>query len=213
MKSIALLICLLSLTLTLQAQSEKYRNAMSAMLQKAGTVQTLDETVAIANSFTRIAEAEKSEWTAWYYAAFYNLSANFKESDKEKKKLYIDQAQKMIETGLTLKPEETEFMVIKVMSYYATMAMDPMNAMPLLSEANELIRKAKTINPDNPRIYFIEAQAIYNMPVGFGGGKEKALPVLLVAKEKFDKFVPSDNLVPNWGREQCDSMVISAQTK
>jgi hypothetical protein len=213
MKTITIIICLLTLTFSTQAQSEKFTEAMTSMILKANTVQTLDETIAMANSFARIAEAEKNQWTAWYYTAFYNLSANFKETDRGRKKLLIDQARKMIETGLSLKPDETEFMVIKVMSYYAEMAMDPMSAMPLLSEANDLISKAKSINPDNPRIYFIEAQAIYNMPVEFGGGKEKALPVLLVAKEKFDKFVPSDNLVPNWGRELCDSMVISAQTK
>ena len=161
----------------------------------------------LVNRFTRIAEAEKGEWTPRYYAAFYNLVINFQDTVKERKLKYISLAQREIEEGLKIKPEETEFMVLKVMSYYAEMALDPMKGMTLFGEATSLISQAKTINPDNPRIYLEEAEAIYNMPKEFGGGKEKAMPILLLAKEKFDNFTLMDPLAPSWGKDRCELLI------
>jgi hypothetical protein len=188
-------------------QKEKFTGAMMAALEQSKTAQTLEDFRDLANRFTRIAEAEKNEWTAWYYAAFYNLVINFEETALDRKEQYISLAQQQIETGLKVKPEETEFLVIQVMSYYAEMAVDPMKGMTLLGEANALLSQAKSINPDNPRIYLEEAEAIYHMPEEFGGGKEKATPLLLLAREKFDKFVPADQLSPDWGKDRCEMLL------
>ncbi len=190
---------LLSMIPVKAQQNEKFTGAMLIALEQSKTAQTLEDFQDLANRFTRIAEAEMSEWTAWYYAAFYNLVLNFQETAPDRKERYISLAQQQIETGLKVKPEETEFLVIQVMSYYAEMAIDPTKGMTLFGEANALLSQAKSINPDNPRIYLEEAEAIYHMPAEFGGGKEKALPILLLAKEKFDKFVPADQLVSGLG--------------
>jgi hypothetical protein len=198
---------LLSMIPVKAQQNEKFTGAMLVALEQSKTAQTLEDFQDLANRFTRIAEAEKSEWTAWYYAAFYNLVLNFQETAPDRKERYISQAQQQIETGLKIKPEETEFLVIRVMSYYAEMAIDPTKGMTLFGEANALLSQAKSINPDNPRIYLEEAEAIYHMPAEFGGGKEKALPILLLAKEKFDKFVPADQLSPDWGKDRCETLL------
>lgn len=132
---------------------------------------------------------------------------NFQDSINDRKIKYIIIAQQQTEKGLKLKPEETELMVLKAMSYYAEMAVDPMKGMTLLGEANALLDKAKSINPDNPRIYLEEAEAIHGMPVEFGGGIEKAKPLLLNASEKFSKFVPADPLSPDWGEDRCEMLL------
>jgi hypothetical protein len=208
MKTTALMAGILLSLITAQAQhGEKFTGAMLAALEQAESARTLENFQDLANRFARIAEAEKTEWTTWYYAAFYNLVINFQDSVPDRKEQFITLAQQQIETGLKLKPEETEFYVIKVMSYYAEMAVDPMKGMTLLGEANALLGQAKSINPDNPRIYLEEAEAIYHMPVEFGGGKDKALPLLLLAREKFDKFVPADQLAPNWGKDRCEQLI------
>ena len=197
---------LLSINLV-QAQNEGYNRAMLNNIEKSKSARTLDDFQELANSFVRIAETEKNEWTPWYYAAYYNLIINFQDPDIDRKEKFLALAQQQIETGLKLKPEETELYVLKVMSFYAEMSIDPMKGMTLMGEVNELLREARSINPDNPRIYLEEAEAVYNMPVEYGGGKEKALPILLLAKEKFDKFVPMDKLVPDWGEDRCDLLL------
>ena len=212
MKTTALVAGILISIVSAQAQSEKYTTTMLSLIEKAKTAQTTENFQDLANSFARIAEAEKNEWTAWYYSAFYNLVTSFQDTLVARKEKYVSLAQQQIETGLKLKPEETEFYVLKVMSYYAEMSIDPMKGMTLLGESNTLISQAKSINPDNPRIYLEQAEGVYNMPVEFGGGKEKALPLLLLTKEKFDKFVPADQLAPDWGKDRCQ-MLLSGMDK
>jgi hypothetical protein len=204
---IIILVSIFAFAQATNAQREKFTAAMTANLEKARKAETVSDLQDLANSFERIAAAEKKEWSAWYYAAFYNLMINFQDSIAERKTKLIDLAQQQIENGLKIKPDETELMVLKVMSYYAEMAIDPMLGMTLMGEANALIDQAKSINPDNPRIYLLQAEAIYNMPAEYGGGKEKARPTLLLAKERFEKFVPADPLAPDWGKDRCESML------
>jgi hypothetical protein len=207
MKTKALFAGILLSAVTVNGQSEKFTSAMLNNRERSRAAKTLSDYQELANSYTRIAETEKNEWTAWYFAAFYNLVINFQDTVPDRKEKFISLAQQQIETGLKLKPEETEFFVLRVMSYYAEMSIDPMKGMTLLGEANALLSQAKSINPDNPRIWLEEAEAVYNMPVEFGGGKEKALPILLVAKEKFDKFVPANQFVPDWGKDRCEMLL------
>ena len=207
MRTIIITITCILMPLITQAQNDKFKNAMLSNLELSKTAQNVEDYQQLANSFERIATAEQKEWTAWYYAAFYNLVINFQDSINDRKMKYITIAQQQIDKGLKLKPEETELMVLKVMSYYAEMAVDPMKGMTLLGEANALLDKAKSINPDNPRIYLEEAEAIHGMPVEFGGGIEKAKPLLLLASEKFSKFVPADPLSPDWGEDRCDELI------
>jgi hypothetical protein len=207
MKTTILIATIVLSSFQLQAQNEKFTRAMLANIEKSKTANTAADFQDLANNFDRIATAEKTEWTPWYYAAFYNLVLNFQEPDVSTKTKYLSLARQQIESGLKLNPDETELMVLKVMSYYGELAIDPMKGMSVLGEANALIDKAKSINPGNPRIYLEQAEAIYNMPVEFGGGKDKAMPILLVAKEKFDTFVPANQLVPDWGKDRCELLI------
>jgi hypothetical protein len=207
MKTTILIAAIILSSFQLQAQNEKFTKAMMANIEKSKTASTAADFQDLANGFERIATAEKTEWTPWYYAAFYNLVLNFQEPDVSKKTKYLTLAQQQIESGLKISPEETELMVLKVMSYYGELAIDPTKGLSVLGEANALIDRAKSINPNNPRIYLEQAEAIYNMPVEFGGGKDKAMPILLVAKEKFDTFVPADQLVPDWGKDRCELLI------
>ena len=206
MKSIVVIFTMILSACPMHAQ-DKFTGAMLSNLEMSKNAATISEFQELANNFERIATAEQDEWTAWYYAAFYNLVINFQDSVNDRKMQYITMAEKQIEKGLKLKPEETELMVLQVMSYYAEMAVDPMKGMTLFGEANALLDKAKSMNPGNPRIYLEQAEAVYAMPVEFGGGKDKALPLLLLASEKFSNFVPADQLAPNWGKERCEKLL------
>jgi hypothetical protein len=207
MKTIVITISCIFMSFIMHAQSDQFKNAMLYNLELSKSARTVENYQELANNFERIATAEQKEWTAWYYSAFYNLIINFQDSVSDRKQKYIAIAQQQIDRGLKLKPGETELMVLKVMSYYVEMAVDPMKGMTLLGEANALLDKAKSIDPDNPRIYLEEAEAIHGMPVEFGGGIEKAKPLLLLAREKFSKFVPADPLAPDWGKDRCDALI------
>jgi len=189
------------------AQTEKFTQAMLTNLEKAGNVKVLADYQELANSFERIAIAEKTQWTPYYYAALYNLIITFTDSFKVDKKKYIEAAQQNIKAGLTIKPDETELIVLEVMSYFGEMALEPMKGMELMPKSQELLEKAKALNGANPRIYLIQAEAVYNTPAQFGGGKDKALPILQTAKEKFRNSGVTDPLMPKWGIERCEQLL------
>jgi hypothetical protein len=210
MKTWIILLTSLVLVMPLCGQSEKYMKAVQYELQKAGKAKLNEDFQVVANNFARIAAAEKSEWTAWYYASFYNMLMNFNEQDVTRRNGYISLAISQANEGLKIKPDETELMVIRVMLYYAQMSLEPMTAMSLMPESNAMLDEAVLLDPGNPRIYLTRAEAIFNMPVEFGGGKDKARPVLLVAKEKFDNFVPANSISPVWGAERCAFLLSEA---
>lgn len=210
MKAMIILLTSLMLVMPLCGQSEKYMKAMQNELEKASKARLNSEFQVVANNFARIAAAEKTEWTAWYYAGFYNMLMNFQEQDVARRKNFISLANRQIDEGLKIKPTETELMVIRVMLYYAQMSLEPMTAMSLMPQANAMLDEAALLNAENPRIYLTRAEAIFNMPVEFGGGNDKARPMLLVAKEKFDKFVPDNSISPVWGAERCAFLLSKA---
>lgn len=194
-------------TATARGQDDKFTNAMLTVFERSGTAQTLDEYQEAANSFARIALAEANEWTPLYYAALNNIMISFMDVSTDQKSKFLDLAKSQIESGLKLKPEETELMVLKILSYYAQMALNPMDAMNLMGEVNALIDHARSLNPDNPRIYLTQAEAVYNMPAEYGGGGAAAKPLLTTALEKFNRFVPEGPLSPNWGKDRCELLL------
>jgi hypothetical protein len=207
MKNVSIiLICLLSFGIA-NAQDDKFTQAMLTNLEKSKTATTATELQELANSFERIAISEKRQWTAWYHAALYNILANFKETDITRRQKYLDHALKLVDEGIKIRPEESEFLVLKVLAYYGEMAIDPSKGADLYPKTVELLEQAKTLNPNNPRVYLTQGEALFGMPEAFGGGKDKAKPVLLAAKERFDKFVPADQLVPNWGKQRCEMLI------
>lgn len=192
------------------AQGDRFTKAMMSTLESSRQAHTLSDYQDLANRFERIAKAEKQQWTPWYYAAFYNLVANFSDTVTDRKNAYLTLAQNQIDEGLKVKPGESEFYVLKVMAIYAQLVIDPMQGMTLMQEVNSLIEQGKVLNPGNPRIYLEQAEGIYNMPEQFGGGKLRALPLLQEAMEKFNQFTPVDSIVPDWGKDRCQMMLTEA---
>ena len=60
---------------TLFGQNEKYIKAMEANVAKVDSNNSVEGWKELANSFERIAVAEKTQWEPYYYAAFANVMA------------------------------------------------------------------------------------------------------------------------------------------
>ena len=83
-------------------------------------------------------------------------------------------------------------------------SVDPQNrGQKLGMKSGMLLGKAMQLDPENPRAYFLKGQGLVYTPEQFGGGKDKAIPVLETAVEKFKKFKPASSIMPNWGEAKC----------
>ena len=188
--------------------NEMYVTKMKETLQLMGQSLTLEEYQKAANTFEIIGLAEKDKWQPFYYCAFSYGLMSMQAADNELKDLYSEKALSAINKGLEIKMDESEFYVLKAFVYYAIIQVDPMvRGMEYIGLANQALEKAEELNSHNPRIYFLRGQTVYHMPPEFGGGIQAALPILKQAKEKYDKMNITDELNPNWGREETNLLL------
>ena len=66
---------------------------------------------------------------------------------------------------------------------------------------NAYIDSAKSLNPDNPRIYYLQGNSIFYTPKLFGGGAKKALPYYEKAVSLYQNEKADNILSPYWGRK------------
>lgn len=190
------------------AQDEKYVKAMKKNIEKIDSLRDAKSMLDAANAFERIGLAEKDKWLPFYYASMLQTLASFLDSVNSQKDIYLDRAQKFIDTADSLQPDESEIYVIKGMIGQARMQIDPMNRyMKYGAESNANLQKATELDPGNPRPEYLMGTMTYYTPVQFGGGAQAAKPIFESSLEKFNNFTPDNELMPVWGKENIEQML------
>jgi hypothetical protein len=191
------------------AQSDKYVAAMKINLDQFDSVKTVAQFQALANTFERIGDAEKTQWLPYYYAGLALTTAGWMDP-----KMDIDANATRINT-LCDKAEaldkNSEIYLIRNMSATQQMLVDPQTRyMTYGVKAKNDVEEAIKLNPDNPRIYYLQGESLLNTPSAFGGGKDKAKPLYekAIALYKTDKPKP---LWPNWGQPQAEAGLAKCQ--
>jgi hypothetical protein len=188
------------------AQSDRYTAAMKSNISLLDSMMIKNNAGELVNNFIRIAEAEKTQWLPYYYAAYAKVIQALTETDNSKKDAVTDKAKELIgKAESILGKENSEIDVIKSMIATSYMTVDPQSRyMSYSSEINDNIEKAKKLDPTNPRPYLFQAQNIFYTPEQFGGGKETAKPLFDKAKELSTSFKPESELSPTWGKSTLD---------
>ena len=192
----------------LAQNKNEYKQAMGAALSEMSALTDNKAYLDLANKFQRIAENETTEWLPAYYNALCTAIYSFGETDKTKVDPLLDQAQKMVDKAFKIKANESEIWILQGMVYQARIMVDPMTRGPLyIQKANESFAKAEVLNPENPRVYYLQGQSLMNTPAMYGGGKDVAKPLFQKAHDKFLTFKPADELSPNWGKEPTEQIL------
>lgn len=197
-----LLLSLVIFTFITYADDNKYTNAMKKNLSMIDTASTPASFQMIANSFERIAKAEKDKWLPYYYASYLITISAYMDTIIEKKDPLLDRAEGLISVADSLDPDNSEIYTVKAMVAQGRLIVDPQNRWKKYGQMfSGFIKKAEEFDPSNPRPVFLNAQNILHTPEQFGGGKEKAIPVFKEAAEKFENFQPASELHPDWGKD------------
>lgn len=212
MKKIITIVALLA-TVTAFSQSEKYVAAMKKNLALFDSVKTTADNQALAAAFERIGDAEKTQWLPYYYAGLALSTAGWmdskldKDANAEKIKSLADKAEALT----TDNADKAEILTLRNMAATQQMLVDPQNRwMSYGQESGGYLQKAKELNPDNPRILYLEGANIFGTPEQFGGGKAKAKPILEKAVALYKTEQPKP-LYPGWGRPQAEQMLAQCQ--
>lgn len=214
MKKFTLLFLLAAFTaVVVNAQSAQYQEAMTKQvgLLDQGSSYNPQTLLEISNTFERIAATEQSQWLPYYYAAYSQVMSAFMQQDKTKMDELADKADANAAKADELNKNSDEVALIKSLIATVRISVDPPARGPQYGpESGQQILKAKQINPENPRVYLLEGQALYYTPEQFGGDKAKAKETLKLALEKFAAFKPADNIAPHWGEARAKQLLEEA---
>jgi hypothetical protein len=209
MKKQFLFVAALLLSLYSFSQSEKYARAMEQLVPAVDTTRSADQLTNLANSFQRIADAEKNQWLPYYYAALANVSAGYMMSMgqmgmADKTDPIADKAEGLLNKAEELSKDNSEIYIVKKMIASLRLIGDPQNRyMTYGPAAEQALTTAKTLNPANPRVTLLEAQDKMFTPEQFGGSKTEAKKLFEESIKKYEAFKPESNIHPNWGLKQA----------
>lgn len=203
------LLFVLMAALSLQtafSQSEAYQQKMKETLTMMDSAKTTQDLQEVSAQFERIGDMEKTQWLPYYYAALAQVNIGWRDQAMDKDKLAAKTK------GIISKAEaiekNAELYVLLNMVATQQMMVDPQNRwMSYGMEAGTALENAKKIDPNNPRIYYLEGMSLFNTPSAFGGGKDKAKPVFEKAVELFKKYTPPSALHPRWGQKIAEDML------
>jgi hypothetical protein len=182
--------------------AQDFKTTLKSTFDTFDTSKDMQLKVSASNKLGLIAKKWNDEWLGHYYNAYSKAQLSYMEKDATKRDAYLDEAEKEHDEVVSiLRKENDETYVLAAMIANARMAVDPANRWqkysPLFSGNLE---KAKEINADNPRIYYLQGMSTFFKPKMFGGGKKNAKPYFEKADGLFVKATTDDISKPYWGK-------------
>ncbi|HUR09753.1 MAG TPA: hypothetical protein VM012_00190 [Flavitalea sp.] len=191
------------------SQSDRYQQVMTANVAVLDTIKSGEKWLDMANAFQRIADAEKTQWLPYYYAALGQVMYGYMQGapggtgNAEKTDPLADKAEELIIKAESLSKDNSEIYVVRKMIATLRMMADPMNRYQTYGpQAAEALERAKKLNPDNPRVYLLEGQDKFYTPEQFGGSKTEAKTLFEESMKKYETFKPTSSIDPQWGLNQ-----------
>ncbi|MDR0661469.1 MAG: tetratricopeptide repeat protein [Prevotellaceae bacterium] len=209
MKTLLITIALLC-SMASFAQTGKYISAMKESIAMQDSVKTKEDMLSLSNMFERIAKAEKDKWQPYYYAALQQILRCYQMQGAEAKNIDVElnRADELLAHAEVISPENSELICLKSMIASGRMMVDYITRTSTYGpKAAQLLTEAIKLNPNNPRAYLLLGQNLFYTPATFGGGKDKAKPILEKSVQLFETFEPATELDPIWGKGMAMSML------
>lgn len=215
-------------SVAVHAQSDKYMDAMKKNLSQFDSSKSAADLETLSASFQRIGDAEKTQWVPYYWAAMVLASEGWK---------YYPDAKGVTEVkvsdlsttmtgfagrinGLLDKADalaandsvaKSEILTVRNMAATQQMLVDPQSRyMTFGAEAGSDLQKAMQLNPNNPRVYYLQGMALFGTPEQFGGGKAVAKPLFQKAVD-LGSAEQAKPLYPHWGLDMSKTMLAACQ--
>ena len=200
MKKLLVIASLFMATIvTAQGKFEAGMGRGLGMMKEAKTAGALTETSAF---FERVADAEKTQWLPYYYAALslYQSAWADPKADKDK----IGEACKvLVSKGMAIE-KTADLYCLEQQVTVLQMMVDPMARWQTYgAAAKAALENAKKTDVTNPRIYFLDGMTLMNTPEAFGGGKAVAKPLFAKSVELFTTYKLATPFHPNWGADEA----------
>ncbi len=185
-----------------KASDPAYEKAMAKQIAAIETIQTLEQSQQVSNSFLRIAEAQPEEWLPLYYAGLLQIEAAFRfDVDQDEA---FEQALGYIEKAKKIAPDNSELTALEGYAVMGKISVDPgSRGQSMTPQAMQLYNKAISLDRENPRAVLLMAQMELGMSQFFGSGPEKACGMARMGSEllrKEKEKITESYILPTWGQ-------------
>jgi hypothetical protein len=205
MRLIVLLLFFQCSSVALFAQNSTVKQALIKAVAQFNVTGDNFENSNLVTVFEQLAQNNESQkdWVPAYYLSliYARLSVKNKNAANENADKAIFWAKKSISID-----ENDENNCVLSMAYTMKMAVNPfLRWVSYKEKIYNPLDKAKKLNPLNPRIYILEGSLALNLPKIFGGGCDKAKPILVKAKQLLEKQ-SLQTLLPSWGKQHLENL-------
>ncbi len=191
------------------SQSDKYAAAMQKNLAMLDSSKTASDYNTASAAFERVGDAEKTQWLPYYWAALSKIRIGWVDNTVDKDKL-AEETKTIIAKGEAIN-SNSEFFALRDMAAVQQMMVNPQERWQTYgTEAATALQKGMAMDPNNPRLYYLQGMSVFNTPEQFGGGKDKAKPIFQKAVDLY-KTEEKKPLYPTWGAEKADEMLAQCQ--
>ncbi|HMV10668.1 MAG TPA: hypothetical protein PK325_17545 [Cyclobacteriaceae bacterium] len=200
----AILLILVVSTLTAQ---DKYTETMLKNIEATYKAQTVADFQAVANTFERIAAAEKTKWEPFYYAGYNYLMMATIETDGPKKDSYLDLATKNIDQAKAIKANDSEITALEGFVHMIRVTVDPQTrGQEYSGKAFRSFSTAVALNGENPRALMLMGQMQYGTAQFFGTPTTDACATIEKSLQKFETFKADSAIAPQWGKPLAEKL-------
>lgn len=185
------------------ATAQDFKPALEKAFLAFDTTMNPEAKTQASNKLGLIAKKWNDQWLTHYYTAYSRANLSYMIEGEAQKDAYVDEAEReLAETVALLGKETDETYVLAAMVANARMAVKPQARWQKYGKIfEENLEKAKDMNADNPRIYYLQGTSKYFTPKMFGGGAKAAKPYFDKAMELYAKEGEKDlTNEPAWGK-------------
>jgi hypothetical protein len=209
-------ICIIATNYCWAQQTNDLKSILKQTFDAFDSSKDVSQKTALGNKLSLIAMKWPKEWIAHYYLGYSKAILSSEEKEDAKRDAYLDEAVKEHDIAVNiLGKENDETYILSALIANWRIAISPMMRSGQYAKIfRENLAKAKELNAENPRIYYLQGMVKYSMPKFVGGGKEVALPFLEKADSLYAKENNLDISKPYWGkRSNSDALDICKRDK
>jgi tetratricopeptide (TPR) repeat protein len=130
-------------------------------------------------------------------ATYYLATGNAAEAGR-----FAVEGERYFEMAAKSDPKFAEALALRGYLLGLEAALHPDQAMTYGMQSMEYLNRGLALEPDNPRIQYLNGSYLLYVPEAYGGGADRAIEALAKAAALFEKENAKDPLLPSWGKDE-----------
>ena len=210
-------LTILTLTLGLLANKSIQAQSVDSLLIQTytayDTAKVYPQLLMASNQFKLIAKQSSTYWLANYYAAWSIAVLSFQEPNKDRKDPMLDEADAFFRKIEPMDTANDEVALLGALLAQARLSVDPASRHGKYGKISDTyLAQVTKLNPNNPRMYYMEGNSKFYTPKLWGGGVDKAQPLYEKAEALFAND-SQDIHKPHWGKAINEKMLAQCKEK